>query len=70
MSLQAGSYVTFSTYVLSRAPGTCEKQGGQVGDFNELFDALQNKAHLCCSMFDGPPGPMWEEQVKLLGNRD
>ena len=58
MSLQAGSYVPFSTYmcpadfhVLSRAPGTCEKQGGQVGDFNELFDALQNKAHLCCSMF-------------------
>ena len=63
MSLQAGSYVPFSTYmcpadfhVLSRAPGTCEKQGGQVGDFNEVFDALQIKKICAVVYWLGPQG--------------
>ena len=31
--------------------------------------ALQNKAQLCCSMLDRPPGPTWGEQVELHGEQ-
>ena len=30
---------------------------------------LQNKAQLYCSMLDRHPGPMWREQVELLGEQ-